>query len=119
MHRRLQLWLGVSACALLGAAILPAPAFAQMGGGGGGSGGGGGNAQDLDPDGGMEHECGESSGCAEAGESFESKSADEFGDDSDEQPAFIPPAVPRSQGSGGLSSGDSVQGGVNDGGLGE
>lgn len=111
MHRRLQLWLGVSACALLGAAVLPAPAFSADGGRG--------NSQDLDPDGGMSHECGESSGCAEAGESFESRSADEFGDDEDDQPAFIPPAVPRSHGSGGLSSGDSVQGGMNDGGLGD
>ena len=111
MHRRIQLWLGVSACALLGAAVLPAPVFAQ------GSGGQG-NTQDLDPDGGMGHECGESSGCAEAGESFESRTADEFGEDEDNQPTFIPPAVPRSRGSGGLSSGDSVQGGMNDGGLG-
>jgi len=114
MHRRIQLWLGVSACALLGATILPAPHFAQA------ADGGQGNSQDLDPDGGMSHECGESSGCAEAGESFESRSADEFGDDSDDdQPAFIPPAVPRSRGSGGLSSGDSVQGGMNEGGLGD
>ena len=113
MHRRIQLWLGVSACALLGAAVLPAPVFAQSGGGGTG------NSQDLDPDGGMTHECGESSGCAEAGESFESRTADEFGEDEDDAPTFIPPAVPRSSATGGLSGGDSVQGGVNDGGLGE
>ena len=68
----------------------------------------------------MTHECGESSGCAEAGESFESRTADEFGeDDDDDAPTFIPPAVPRSSATGGLSGGDSVQGGMNDGGLGE
>ena len=105
MNRRLQLWLGVSALALLGAVTLPIPAFA-------------GNAQDndLDPDGGFQHECGEPGGCAEAGERFESRSADEFGEDEDNQPR-IRPAQPRS-GHGGLSDGDSVSGGVNDGGLG-
>jgi hypothetical protein len=98
MNRRLQLWLGVSAYALLGAVILPVPAFA-------------GNAQDnrdLDPDGGFQHECGEPGGCAEAGESFESRSADEFGEDEDSRP-LVRPAQPRSQG-GGLGDGDSVSG---------
>jgi hypothetical protein len=113
MDRRLQLWLGVSACALLGALTLPAPSFAQMGGGPGQ-----GNSQDndLDPDGGFQHECGEPGGCAEAGESFESRTADEFGEDEDAAP-LVTPAQPRS-GNGGLSTGDSVRGGVNDGGLG-
>ncbi|MGH6893074.1 MAG: hypothetical protein ACREEP_12515 [Dongiaceae bacterium] len=116
MERRLQLWLGVSACALLGATVLPIPAFAQMSGGSGGQGQG--NSQDIDPDGGMLHECGEPGGCAEAGESFESRGADEFGEDDDDQPALVTPTRPRS-GNGGLSSGDSVRGGVNDGGLGD
>jgi hypothetical protein len=112
MDRRLQLWLGVSAYALLGAVSLPMPVLAQMGGNGQG------NSQDndLDPDGGFQHECGEPGGCAEAGESFESRSADEFGEDGDSQP-LVTPARPRS-GNGGLSGGDSVRGGVNDGGLG-
>lgn len=113
MNRRLHLWLGVSALALLGAVTLPVPAFAGMAGGNGQ-----GNAQDndLDPDGGFQQECGEPGGCAEAGERFESRSADEFGDDEDSRP-LVRPAQPRS-GRGGLSDGDSVSGGVNDGGLG-
>lgn len=113
MDRRLQLWLGVSACALLGAVTLPAPALAGMAGGNGQ-----GNSQDndLDPYGGFQHECGEPGGCAEAGESFESRSADEFGEDEDDRP-LVTPSQPRS-GNGGLSSDDSVRGGVNEGGLG-
>ena len=106
MNRRLQLWLGVSAYALLGAVILPVPAFA-------------GNAQDnhdLDPDGGFQHECGEPGGCAEAGESFESRTADEFGEDEDSQP-LARPTQPRS-GHGGLGAGDSVSGRMNGGSLG-
>jgi len=115
MDRRLQLWLGVSAYALLGAASLPMPALAGMAGGGNQ-----GNSQDndLDPDGGVQHECGEPGGCAEAGESFESRSADEFGEDDDDDPTLVTPAEPRS-GNSGLSGGDSVRGGVNDGGLGD
>ena len=111
MDRRLQLWLGVSACALLGAVALPMPALA-------GAAGGQGNSQDndLDPDGGFQHECGEPGGCAEAGESFESRTADEFGEEGDSQP-LVRPSQPRS-GNGGLSGGDSIRGGVNDGGLG-
>ncbi len=114
MNRRIQLWLGVSACALLGAVSLPMPVLAQMGNDGGGQG----NAQDrdLDPDGGFQHECGEPGGCAEAGESFESRSADELGEDEDSQP-LVTPSRPLS-GNGGLSDGDSVNGRVNDGGLG-
>jgi hypothetical protein len=111
MDRRLQLWLGVSACALLGAVTLPIPALA-------GAAGGPGNSQDndLDPDGGFQHECGEPGGCAEAGESFESRTADEFGEDEDSRP-LVRPAQPRS-GDSGLSGGDSIRGGVNEGGLG-
>lgn len=114
MNRRLQLWLGVSACALLGAATLPLPAFAGMAGGNGQ-----GNAQDndLDPNGGFQHECGESGGCAEAGESFESQSADEFGDDDEDNRPLVRPAQPRSHG-GGLSDGDSVSGRIGGGSLG-
>jgi hypothetical protein len=106
MDRRLQLWLGVSALALLGAVSLPAPTFA-------------GNAQDndLDPNGGFQHECGEPGGCAEAGESFESQSADEFGDDDEDSRPLVRPAQPRSHG-GGLSDGDSVSGRVGGGSLG-
>ena len=106
MNRRLQLWLGVSAYALLGAVILPVPAFA-------------GNAQDnhdLDPEGGFQHECGEPGGCAEAGERFESRSADEFGEDEDSRP-LVRPAQPRS-GHGGLGDGDSVSGRMGGGSLG-
>jgi len=116
MDRRLQLWLGASAFALLGAVSLSLPTLAQMNGGMGGSPG---NSQDndLDPDGGFQHECGEPGGCAEAGESFESRSADEFGEDED-SPPLVTPGEPRS-GIGGLSGGDSVRGGVNDGGLGD
>jgi hypothetical protein len=105
MNRRLQLWLGVSALALVGAVTVPVPAFA-------------GNAQDndLDPDGGFQHECGEPGGCAEAGERFESRSADEFGEDEDGQ-RLVRPAQPRSRG-GGLGDGDSVTGRIGGGGLG-
>jgi hypothetical protein len=106
MDRRVQLWLGVSALALLGAVTIPVPAFA-------------GNAQDnrdLDPDGGFQHECGEPGGCAEAGESFESRTADEFGEDEDSRP-LVRPAQPRSRG-GGLGDGDSVSGRMGSGGLG-
>jgi hypothetical protein len=112
MDRRVQLWLGVSAYALLGAVSLSMPAFA-------GAAGGQGNSQDrdLDPNGGFQHECGEPGGCAEAGERFESRSADEFGEDEDDDSPLVRPTQPRS-GHGGLSGGDSVRGGVNDGGLG-
>lgn len=110
MNRRLQLWLGVSACALLGVTTLPAVAHGQAGQG---------NSQDLDPDGGMANECGEAGGCAEAGEDIESRTADELGDEADELRRPGPaPAVPRSDG-GGLSDGDSISGGINDGGLGD
>lgn len=105
MNRRLQLWLGVSAVALLGAVTLPLPALA---------GDGQGNSQDLDPDGGMRNECGEAGGCAEAGESFESRTADEFGEDDDGW-SPTPTAQPRSHG-GGLGDGDSVSGRVGGGG---
>ncbi len=113
MDRRLQLWLGVSTCALLGALTLPLPAFAGM------NGGGQGNSQDhgLDPDGGFEHECGEPGGCAEAGETIESRSPDEFRNEEAKHPPLVTPSEPLS-GHGGLSGGDSVRGGVNDGGLG-
>jgi hypothetical protein len=107
MNRRLQLWLGVSAYALLGAVALPAPAFA-------------GNAQDnhdLDPDGGFQHECGEPGGCAEAGESFESTTADELGEDDEDSGPLVTPTRPRS-GHGGLGAGDSVSGRMNGGSLG-
>jgi hypothetical protein len=116
MDRRFQLWLGVSTLALLSAVTLPLPALAGMNNGNGGQG----NSQDndLDPDGGFQHECGEPGGCAEAGESIESRSADEFGEDEDSnRPPLVTPAEPRS-GNGGLSGGDSVRGGVNDPGLG-
>jgi hypothetical protein len=107
MNRRLHLWLGVSALALLGTVTLPIPVFAEQGSS---------QDNDLDPDGGFQHECGEPGGCAEAGERFESRSADEFGEDEDNQ-TRVRPAQPRS-GHGGLGDGDSVSGGVNDGGLG-
>ena len=107
MNTRIQLWLGVSAYALLGVVTLPTPVFAEQGSS---------QDNDLDPDGGFQHECGEPGGCAEAGERFESRSADEFGDDDDGRP-LVRPARPRS-GHGGLGSSDSVRGGVNDGGLG-
>ena len=109
MDRRLQLWLGASAFALLGVVSL-APSIA--------AGGNQGSSQDndLDPHGGFQHECGEPGGCAEAVESFESRTADEFGEDDDSRP-LVTPTQPRS-GHGGLSGGDSVRGGVNDGGLG-
>jgi hypothetical protein len=102
MNRRLQLWLGVSACALLGVTMLPAPTFAGPAGGGQQ-----GNSHDIDPDGGMRNECGEAGGCAEAGESFESRTAGELGEEGSWTPT--PTARPRSQGRG-LSDGDSVSG---------
>ena len=107
MNRRLQLWLGVSARALLGAVTLPVPVFA-------------GNAQDnhdLDPDGGFQHECGEPGGCAEAGERFESTTADELGEDDEDSGPLVTPTRPRS-GHGGLGDGDSVSGRMNGGSLG-
>ena len=115
MDRRIHLWLGVSAVALLSAVSLPMPALAGMNGGGGGQG----NSQDhdLDPDGGFQHECGEPGGCAEAGERIESRTADEFGEDEDASRPLVTPSRPLS-GKGGLSGGDSVRGGVHSGGLG-
>ena len=110
MNRRFQLWLGVSACALLGVTTLPATVLAQ--------GGDQGNSQDIDPDGGMANECGEAGGCAEAGEGFESRTGDEAGEDDDDHSAPVILPRPRSSG-GGLSDGDSVTGSMNDGGLGE
>ena len=103
MNRRLQLWLGVSTGALLGTATLSIPSWA-----------GDFQDRDLDP-GGFQHECGEPGGCAEAGERIESRSADEFGEDGTRP--LVTPARPLS-GNGGLSTGDSVRGGMNDGGLG-
>jgi hypothetical protein len=112
MDRRLQLWLGVSAFALLGAVSLPVPVFA-------GAAGGQGNAQDneLDPNGGFQHECGEPGGCAEAGERFESQTPDELGEEENSSRPLVRPSQPRS-GKGGLGGNDSIRGGVNDGGLG-
>ena len=106
MDRRLQLWLGVSALALLGATTLPVPVFA-------------GNSQDndLDPHGGFQHECGEPGGCAEAGERFESTTPDEFGEDDDDSHPLVTPTRPRS-GHGGLGGGDSVSGRLGGGSLG-
>jgi hypothetical protein len=101
MNRRIQLWLGVSACALLGVTALPATTFA------GSSGGQQGNSHDIDPDGGMRNECGEAGGCAEAGESFESRTLDEMGEEGSWTPT--PTAQPRSHGHG-LGDGDSVSG---------
>lgn len=112
MNRRIQLWLGVSACALLGAVTVPAPAVAESPGG---TPTGSSQDNDPDPDGGFQHECGEPGGCAEAGESFESSTPDER--NAEDRLIPIDPAQPRS-GHGGLSGGDSVHGGVNDGGLG-
>ena len=110
MNRRVQLWLGVSACALLGVTVLPAaPSFA------GPSGGQQGNSHDIDPDGGMRNECGEAGGCAEAGESFESRTADELGEDGGS--TFSPTAKPRSYRRG-LGNGDSVSGRLGGGSLG-
>ena len=108
MNRRLQLWLGVSACALLGVTMLPAPSFA------GPAGGQQGNSHDIDPDGGMRNECGEAGGCAEAGESFESRTTDELGEDGDSW-SPTPTAQPRSHGHG-LGTGDSVSGRLGGGG---
>lgn len=113
-RHRLPLLLGVSALALLGSVTLSLPSLADMGGGMGGSQG---NSHDIDPDGGMRNECGEAGGCAEAGESFESTTADELGEDEDAAAPIVLPR-PRSAG-GGLSDGDSVTGTINDGGLGE
>ena len=89
MDRRLQLWLGVSAFALLGAVTLPAIAIAEQGSS---------QDNDLDPDGGFQHECGEPGGCAEAGESFESTTADELGEDDEDSrsPGHADPASQRS-----------------------
>src|SRR5262245_55360661 len=98
MDRRLQLWVGVSAYGLLGVVALPLPSFARD------MGSGSSQDNDLDP-GGFQHECGEPGGCAEAGESFESRSADEFGDDSSRP--LVTPRRPRS-GKGGLGGGDSI-----------
>ena len=114
MDRRLQLWLGVSACALLGAGVLPLPSFAgDMGGSQGNS-----RDHDVDPHGGFQHECGEPGGCAEAGESFESDSADELGDEADSlRHPLVTPSQPIS-GNGGLSDGDSVHGVLHGGSLG-
>jgi hypothetical protein len=106
MNRRLQLCLGVSACALLGALSLPTPVLAGDNGRG--------NAQDrdIDPNGGFQHECGEPGGCAEAGESFETLQPPNYS-----SPPLATPTLPRS-GGGGLSTGDSVRGTITDGGLG-
>ena len=108
MNRRLHLWLGVSAYALLGAVAVPVPAFAEQGSS---------QDNDLDPDGGFQHECGEPGGCAEAGERFESTTADELGEDDDDSQPLVRPTRPRS-GSGGLGAGDSVSGRLNGGSLG-
>jgi hypothetical protein len=85
---------------------LPVPAFA-------------GNAQDndLDPHGGFQHECGEPGGCAEAGERFESTTADELGEDDEDSGPLVRPTRPRS-GHGGLGDGDSVSGRMGGGSLG-
>jgi hypothetical protein len=108
MNRRLQLWLGASAIALLGTVTLPAVVLAEQG-----------NSQDndLDPHGGFQHECGEPGGCAEAGERFESTTADELGEDDDDSAPLAQPTVPRSHG-GGLGAGDSVSGRIGGGSLG-
>lgn len=115
MRRRPKLWLGVSACALLGAVILPSPVIAEMRGGNGQES----SSQDNDPDpnGGFQHECGEPGGCAEAGERFESRSADEFGDEDSGHPPLVTPSRPLS-GNGGLGGGDSVSGRLHGGTLG-
>jgi hypothetical protein len=105
MNRRVQLWLGVSACALLSAVTLPIPVLA-------GDGQGNGQDRDLDPNGGFQHECGEPGGCAEAGESFERLEPP----DTSSRP-LVTPTLPRSNG-GGLSTGDSVRGTITDPGLG-
>ncbi len=108
MDRRLQLWLGVSAFALLGAVALPTIAIAEQGSS---------QDNDLDPDGGFQHECGEPGGCAEAGESFESTTADELGEDDEDSGPLVTPTRPRS-GHGGLGDGDSVSGRIGGGSLG-
>ena len=113
MNRRLHLWLGVSACALLSAVVVPVPAIA---GSAGGTGTGNSQTGELDPNGGFQHECGEPGGCAEAGEIIETPSAE----DRLNQPASRPlvtPALPRSDG-GGLSTTDSVRGVISGGSLG-
>jgi hypothetical protein len=113
MNRRLQLWLGVSACALLGALTLPTPVLAGSAGGNGQ-----GNAQDkgLDPNGGFQHECGEPGGCAEAGETIETRRPEEFLNQPTGRPLVVP-TQPRSDG-GGLSGSDSVKGVISGGSLG-
>ena len=107
MDRLLQLWLGVSAFALLGTVTLPTIAIAEQG-----------SSQDNDLDrGGFQHECGEPGGCAEAGERFESTTADELGEDDDDSGRLVTPTQPRSRG-GGLGAGDSVSGRIGGGSLG-
>ena len=107
MDRRLRLWLGVSAFALLGTVTLPTIAIAEQG-----------SSQDNDLDrGGFQHECGEPGGCAEAGERFESTTADELGEDDEDSGPLVTPTRPRS-GHGGLGNGDSVTGRVGGGSLG-
>jgi hypothetical protein len=108
MDRRLQLWLGVSAVALLGAVSLPSIAIAEQGSS---------QDNDLDPHGGFQHECGEPGGCAEAGERFESTTPDELGEDDDDSRPLVSPSRPRS-GHGGLGDGDSVTGRLGGGSLG-
>ena len=113
MNRRLQLWLGVSACALLSAVVVPMPALAGSAGGNGQ-----GNSQDreLDPNGGFQHECGEPGGCAEAGETIETRRPEEFLNEPTGRP-LVTPTQPRS-GGGGLSTNDSVRGVISGGSLG-
>lgn len=108
MNRRVQLWLGVSAYALLGVATLPTMAIAEQGSS---------QDSDLDPNGGMQNECGASNGCAEAGERFESTTADELGEDDENSGPLVTPTQPRS-GHGGLGNGDSVSGRIGGGSLG-
>jgi hypothetical protein len=108
MNRRLHLWLGVSALALLGTVTLPISVFAEQGSS---------QDNDLDPDGGFQHECGEPGGCAEAGERFESTTADELGEDDEDSGPLVTPTRPRS-GHGGLGDGDSVSGRIGGGSLG-
>ncbi|MEZ5833567.1 MAG: hypothetical protein R3D05_20530 [Dongiaceae bacterium] len=113
MNARLKLWVGVSAYALLGSMALPSFTLAGDIGAPTGSS----QDNDLDPNGGFQHECGEPGGCAEAGETIESRSADEFGEEREGRPSLVTPTQPRS-GHSGLGAGDSVRGGVHDGGLG-
>ena len=97
--------MGVSAA---GAVSLPTVVFAEQG-----------SSQDNDPDphGGFQHECGEPGGCAEAGERFESTTADELGEDDDDSQPLVTPSRPRS-GQSGLGGGDSVSGRLGGGSLG-